>query len=214
MRGIIFFLFTTVTTAALLGVNFDKNEKIVPSVLITKTNSNNKPATIKATRLKNFGNNIRNYAKKNNFNSELCFLVDMKLPSGSKRFFIYDLKKDSVLDAGLVAHGSGSDSDDKGLIFFNTINSNATSLGKYKIGNAYYGKFGLAYKLHGLDKTNSKAFNRFVVLHSHSCVPENEVTPIEICRSWGCPTVAPSFLAQLKKYLDNSDKPILLQIFY
>ncbi|MBK7884475.1 MAG: murein L,D-transpeptidase catalytic domain family protein [Chitinophagaceae bacterium] len=138
----------------------------------------------------------------------------MKLSSGSNRFFVYDLKKDSILARGLVAHGSGSDNGGKELVFSNTISSYSTSLGKYKIGNSYDGKFGLAYKLHGLDKTNSNAFNRFVVLHSHSCIPQNEVAPLEICRSWGCPTVSPAFLSTLKMYLDKPGKPVLLQIFY
>jgi len=67
-------------------------------------------------------------------------------------------------------------------------------LGKYKIGNLYYGRFGLAYKLYGLDKTNNNAFRRFVVLHSHECVPETEEQN-EICQSDGCPTVTTIFAA-------------------
>ena len=164
-------------------------------------------------RLQQYSQSVEDFAKENNYNSRYSFLVDMHLASGSKRFFIYDLKKDSVLDAGLVAHGSGSDVGDS-LHFSNVPESNCTSLGKYKIGNSYNGKFGLAYKLYGLESTNSKAFERFVVLHSHSCVPSVEVSPQPICESWGCPTVAPSFLLTLKTYLDKTDKPMLLTIFY
>jgi hypothetical protein len=213
MRGITLFIFAAITLTALSWMTFSKSKKVIVHTISAKNNRGNNP-TIELTRLKNFSNNIETYAKKNNCNSRYCFLIDMKLPSGSNRFFVYDIKKDSILDTGLVTHGSGSDNGDKGLRFSNTINSNCTSIGKYKIGNSYSGKFGLAYKLHGLDNTNSNAFNRFVVLHSHSCVPENEVAPIEICRSLGCPTVAPAFLAKLKKYLDVSDKSMLLQIFY
>jgi len=165
-------------------------------------------------RLKDFGNASRQYVQHGNFNDQYCFLIDMKLPSGSNRFFIYDMKKDSVLHSGLVAHGSGSDNGSKGLYFSNIPGSNCTSLGKYRIGKAYHGKFGLAYKLYGLDKTNSQAFDRFVVLHAHACVPLVAVAPQEICMSSGCPTVAPVFLAALKGYLDNTEKTILLWIFY
>jgi hypothetical protein len=87
-----------------------------------------------------------------------------------------------------------------------------TSLGKYKIGYHYNGRFGLAYKLYGLDKTNNNAFKRFVVLHSHECVPENSVAD-EICQSDGCPTVSRKFLKELQPILDNSSKPILLWMF-
>src|SRR4030095_6314058 len=87
-----------------------------------------------------------------------------------------------------------------------------TSLGKYKVGNKDNGKFGLAFKLYGLDKTNNNAYSRAVVLHSHDCVPENEVQD-EICQSLGCPTVAPGFLQQLNSLITTSKKPIVLWIF-
>ncbi|MGZ5191235.1 MAG: murein L,D-transpeptidase catalytic domain-containing protein, partial [Flavisolibacter sp.] len=90
--------------------------------------------------------------------------------------------------------------------------SGCTSLGKYKIGNPYQGKFGLAYKLYGLDKTNSNAFSRFVVLHAHDCVPDDE-TENEICQSPGCPTVSVAFLKELKTMINNSEKPVLLWIY-
>lgn len=156
----------------------------------------------------------KDYIAEHSFDAGHCFLLDMRIPSGKNRFFVYNLEKDSVEIAGLVAHGSGSGSDSDELTFSNTPNSYCTSLGKYKVGKSYYGKFGLAYKLFGLDKTNSKAFDRFVVLHAHSCVPNDEISPLPICESWGCPTVSPAFLSRLKTYLDKSKEPILLWIYY
>jgi hypothetical protein len=87
-----------------------------------------------------------------------------------------------------------------------------TSLGKYKIGNSYTGKWGYSYKLHGLDSSNNNAFERTVVLHSHSCVPESEVDD-DICQSNGCPTVSPNMLGELKTIINNSKKPVLLWIY-
>jgi len=164
-------------------------------------------------RLQSYAGELERYAEQHEYNTRYCFLVDMKLPSGSNRFFVYDLKKDSVLKAGLVAHGYGNSSGSD-VNFSNVPGSNSSSLGKYKIGAAYNGRFGLAFKLYGLDSANSNAFRRFVVLHSHECVPATEVAPGTICMSQGCPTVAPQFLTVLKSYLDNADKPILLKIFY
>ena len=138
----------------------------------------------------------------------------MRIASGKNRFFVYNLEKDSVEIAGLVTQGSGIGNNSETPTFSNTANSYCTSLGKYKIGKSYYGKFGLAFKLFGLDKTNSRAFDRFVVLHAHGCVPDEEVAPLPICESWGCPTVSPAFLTQLKSYLDKSNEPILLWIYY
>lgn len=157
---------------------------------------------------------LKSYISKNGYNEEYCFIINMAIPSGNPRFFVYNLKKDSIEDAGLVTHGSGSENTNGNLVFKNVPNSLASSKGKYKIGVSYYGKFGLAYKLHGLDSTNDKAFQRFVVLHSHECVPSKPVDPLPICVSWGCPTVAPDFLKTLQTKIDATVKPILLDLQY
>lgn len=156
----------------------------------------------------------RQFVAGHGYNNERCFLIDMRIPSGQNRFFVYNLGKDSIEDAGLVTHGSGVDNPGDVPVFSNTPNSNCTSLGKYRIGKPYYGKFGLAYKLYGLENSNSKAYERFVVLHSHACVPAAEVAPQQICESWGCPTVAPAFLERLQSLIDSSDRPVLLWIYY
>ena len=156
---------------------------------------------------------LKQYAVTHRFNGSRCFLVDMKVASGKNRFFVYDLEKDSVILAGLVAHGScdaGFQTDPR---FSNTPNGGCSSLGKYQIGNHYRGKFGLAYKLYGLDSSNSHAYGRNIVLHSYDCVPEQETDPIPICNSRGCPMVSPGFLDHLAFIIDGSEKPILLWIF-
>ncbi len=172
-----------------------------------------KKSTSKILALNKYGRLAKTYTKANDLYEDYCFLIDMKQPSGKRRFFVYNLKNDSILHEGLVTHGGGSGTYDIANYFCNIPNSGATSLGKYKIGNEYSGKFGMAFKLYGLESTNSKAFERFVVLHAHSCVPENEVYPSPICTSLGCPTVSPSFLPILKKYIDNAAKPVLLWIY-
>ena len=157
---------------------------------------------------------LKRYAVLNNYNVAYCFMMDMRIPSGKKRFFVYNLLKDSIELSGMVANGCGRAGPGQQVQFSNDANSLCTSLGRYKVGGAYNGRFGLAFKLYGLDKSNSNAFNRFVVLHAHSCVPYNETAPLPICESWGCPTVATPFLNQLRTYIDKSAKPLLLLIYY
>ncbi len=167
------------------------------------------------TRLKERASTLESYVKANNYNTEYIFLLDMSLPSGKNRFFVYNLKKDAVENASLVTHGFGSnkyDNDDP-LEFSNMPDSKKTSLGKYKIGKSYYGRFGLAYKLFGLDPTNDKAYEREIVLHAHARVPDKEPFPGYIIVSSGCPTVSPAFLTTLDKYIKASKKPILLWIY-
>lgn len=133
--------------------------------------------------------------------------------SGKERLFVYDLKKDTILFAGLVTHGRCNERWLEGRKYSNKIGCGCSSLGKYRIGAAYHGRFGLAYKLYGLDSSNNNAFERFVVLHAHECVPETIVYPDAICQSDGCPTVAPQMIMKLGKLIDTSSKPILLWIF-
>ncbi len=155
-------------------------------------------------QLKKFSKRLRkqNYLLgQKGYNDAICLLVDMSLPSGQNRLFVYDLKKDSIRNSGLVTHGRCNQYWLEGRKYGNKVGSGCTSLGKYKVGNSYYGRFGLAWKLHGLEKTNDKAFERFIVLHSHECVPEAEVRD-EICQSDGCPTVSAGFLQYLQPIIE------------
>jgi len=164
-------------------------------------------------KLNNRASELKEFVKSKKYNGELCFLVDMSIASGANRFFVYDLSKDSVMASGLVTHGRCNKSWLTGRKYGNEVGCGCSSLGKYKIGASYKGRFGLAYKLHGLDSTNSNAFKRYVVLHSHECVPEEEVDPAPICQSDGCPTVSLSFLGELSRHIDKAGKPVVLWIF-
>jgi hypothetical protein len=198
-----------ISTFALLSKTATVKTKLSVKKIDPRLKADENLAELK--RLNSFGKSLKTFAYAHNYNAKFSFLVDMKLPSGRNRFFIYDMQKDTVLAAGLVAHGSGKNYSEN-VEFSNELNSYCTSPGRYKIGASYNGRFGLAYKLYGLDATNSNAYARAVVLHSHSCVPNQETAPHEICQSWGCPTVSPSFLIKLKNYLDNTDKPMLLWV--
>ena len=156
---------------------------------------------------------VKEYVQQKKLSSKYCFLIDMSQPSGRKRFYVYDMENDSLLFAGLVSHGSCNKRFLQKASFSNTLNSGCSSLGKYKVGYAYKGRFGKAYKLFGLEGTNSKAFDRAVVLHAYDCVPDSEVYPYPICNSLGCPMVSYSFLSKLSRLIDSSSKPVLLWIY-
>jgi hypothetical protein len=181
--------------------------------------TSNNPGDVKKMsgpgRLRRQADLIRGYAKANNYSMEYCFMVDMSIPSGKNRFFVYNMRKDSLEFSALVAHGFGSTQKDCGdlLVFSNMPYSFKTSLGKYKIGKPYKGQYGLSYKLYGLDSTNNRAFERAIVLHSDLHVPEKETYPGKIFQSAGCPTVSPSFLPILGSFIKSSQKPILMWIY-
>lgn len=148
------------------------------------------------------------------YNNELAFFIDMRLMSGKNRFIVYDLKKDKIVDQGLVAHGIGSETGIQNeLKFSNTNSSYCTALGKYSIGKDYVGRFGKAYKLYGLDVTNSNAFARSIVLHKYDKVPYEEQDKA-IVHSLGCPMVNELYYNRIEKIIDNSKRNIILDIYY
>ncbi|MCK7558621.1 murein L,D-transpeptidase catalytic domain family protein [Chitinophaga sedimenti] len=155
---------------------------------------------------------LKAYAKNNDYNTHYALLIDFSLFSGAKRLVLYDLQKEKIVSTGLVAHGQGSNYLTEDVPFSNVEGSLCSSKGRYKIGAKYYGRFGWAYKLHGLNPTNNNAYNRFVVLHSHACVPnyENETG---ICRSDGCPTLNPAYFEEIQRVLDKEKRPVLLEIY-
>ncbi len=148
------------------------------------------------------------------YNTKIAFLVDMKIPSGKNRFFVYDLENNKIIDQGLVAHGSGSETGVKGMLKFSNLpNSNCTALGKYAIGKTYKGIFGKAYKLAGLEETNNNALQRAIVLHYYSAVPCDE-QDYYISNSHGCPMVNEQFFKRIEKIIDSSKSNIILDIYY
>ena len=206
-----FFFIALLALTALIWASFSDNHEQAPIRSGTKPLIAGTPSR-EFTKLHSKAFDAKRYCRHMGFDTSVCFLIDMSLPANRKRFFIYDLRSDTVFNAGLVTHGNCNQYWLDGRKYGNDMGCGCTSLGRYKIGKAYQGRFGLAFKLYGLDSANSNAFRRFVVLHSHSCVPEKE-TEEDICQSNGCPTVSPFFLRQLEPLIKNAPAPILLWIF-
>ena len=156
---------------------------------------------------------VRDYALRKGFSTTYCFLVDMSIHSGRKRFFVYDLETNRVIMSGLVSHGSCNGVFLDQAKFSNAPGGNCTSEGKYKIGEKYRGQYGKSYKMYGLESTNSNAYRRAIVLHAYSCIPDEEIYPRVTCNSSGCAGVSPAFFEKLSSIIDRSNKPIVLWIY-
>lgn len=157
------------------------------------------------------------FCKNNHLNTNYCFLVDLSVHSGKNRFYVYDFKLKKVTYSGLVCHGVGKNSSEDKPVFSNVIGSNCTSLGKYKVGKRAYSNWGINihYKMHGLEKTNSNAAKRNIVLHSYDYVSEKEIFPNHLTLGWsqGCPVIANGLMKQLDKMLKKTTKPTLIWIY-
>lgn len=157
---------------------------------------------------------LKEFIKSKEYNQDIAIFINFKIHSGKYRFFIYDLKNNRILQKSIVSHGSGSvvkNSDN--LEFSNIDGSYQSSLGKYEIREKYSGKFGKSYRMQGLDSTNSNAMSRVIVIHALDCVPDAESSQLA-CLSLGCPMLSPKALEAASKYIDKTEKPIMLYAFY
>jgi len=156
---------------------------------------------------------LNNFAIENGYSTQYCFLVDMSIPSGKKRFFVYDLGTNSVVNSGLCAHGSCNKQFLDRARFSNATNCGCSSLGKYRVGEFYRGKYGKSFRLYGLDNSNSNAYKRAIVIHGYDCVPNKEIYPMVLCNSLGCVMVSYDFFDKLSRLIEKSDKPIVLWMY-
>ena len=207
----IFLLCFSFTGVIILFSAFYYISKLSPKETRPMVTSDIPDNTVK--RLTTHATEAKQFVRSKQFNNSLCLFIDMSIESGKNRFFLYDLSKDSVIDKGLVTHGRCNETWLTGRKYGNEVGCGCTSLGKYRIGNAYRGRFGLAYKLTGLESTNNNAFKRYVVLHAHECVPDQQVHPLPICQSDGCPTVSTTFLKRLSDVIDGTSRPLLLWVY-
>lgn len=159
------------------------------------------------------------YCKANKYNEDYFFLLDLSLPPGKNRFFVYNFNQKKITDKNLVTHGSCDVFDENPSKWdkakFSSANDSHCSMkGKYKIGKRDYSSWGIhvKYWLHGLEKSNANAVQRVVVLHSWEAVSNTEIFPNVSPLSWGCPAVSNDFMTVLDEKLKTTKKPVLLWI--
>ena len=134
-----------------------------------------------------------NYSKIANKN--YVTVIDFTKHSSQKRMFLINMSTGGVT-AMYTSAGVGSDPDGDGhaTLFSNVPDSRKSSLGYYLTGTTYEGGNGLSLRLHGLSSTNSKALERYIVIHGASYVSESSG---RAGRSWGCPAVDNSLISGL-----------------
>jgi hypothetical protein len=169
------------------------------------------------SRLKAKADTAEAFCKQKGMNTQYCFLVDFSIHSGKNRFFVWDFANDTIRYESLCCHGYGMKSTQTKPVFSNVEGSYCSSLGKYRMGARSYSQYGINvhYKMHGLDKINSNAFKRWVVLHSHTPVPDHEIYPGHLPLGWsqGCPVINNDIMRKVDTLLKNAKKPILLWIY-
>lgn len=99
--------------------------------------------------------------------SDVIAIADFSQASSEARFYLVDTMSGKVISYH-VAHGRGSDPHHSGYLdrFSNEPGSHASSAGAYVTGDFYSGKYGRSMRLRGLDRSNSNAEMRNIVMHA------------------------------------------------
>lgn len=108
------------------------------------------------------------YCKANGLRTDYCILVDFDVHPGKNRFFIWDFNKREIVYSTICEHGRGGKSTHRTPEFSNKIGSRCSSLGKYYVMNRrhmYNYPSVPCYVLKGVDKTNSNAMARGILIH-------------------------------------------------
>jgi hypothetical protein len=160
------------------------------------------------------------FVKEKKMYEKRLLLIDMSRHSGLKRFYVWNVEKDTIEKSYLVSHGCcdqpwGSDRTKKNPTFSNVPESHCSSLGKYKLGERGFSNWGVntKYFMHGLDSTNNNAYSRVIVFHSWEVVPDEEVYPKGTPEGWGCPAISNDAFREIDKWLKEAEKPVLMWIY-
>ena len=160
---------------------------------------------VKPKDIKEKAAELKEYCAGNGYNTDYAILVDYRRCSFQKRLFVYDFRNDKVLMKTLAGHGSGGDSTFLKPDFSNVSGSHCSSLGHYKIGKErkmYNRPLCPAFELDGLDKTNSNARSRAILIHP-------SVGPL----SWGCVTLPFSRYHQLSELLKSQSQNVIMWVY-
>lgn len=128
-------------------------------------------------------------------NKNFLTIIDLSRHSSQERLFLGNLQTGKV-ERHVVAHGRGSDPDHDGMAdkFSNVPQSQASSLGFYRVAETYSGKHGYSVRMDGLSQTNSNARARAIVIHGAAYVQRG--LP-KMGRSFGCPAIEQSVATSL-----------------
>lgn len=201
-----------VTSAVMLAINYSKNAKPISEIQSISSISQlpKKPSIVSKIK------QASTYCKKNHFDTQTAIFINYSIHSGLKRGYLIDLNKKLAFDSFLVSHGCGqnnwgSDESKDNPVFSNEFESHCSSLGKFKIGSRLRSDWGIhiKYNLHGLEKSNSNALKRFIVMHGWGDVPDQEIYPSGTPEGWGCPAVSNKTMTSIDSILSKRKKVLL-----
>ncbi|NBJ04665.1 hypothetical protein D1647_00465 [Alistipes sp. Z76] len=156
------------------------------------------------------------YCREHGYNTRIALLWDLSMHSGRRRLALWNFDEDRAEHIFVASHGSGSRRAHVPSAYARASNvdgSHLSSEGRALIGERYEGRYGTAYRLDGLDDTDSALRARCVVLHGWRYTPSFAVWPLPAVGSWGCPAVSRHAMTILDRRLRDESKVVLWAFF-
>ena len=152
------------------------------------------------------------YCRENGYNQRIVLLWDLSIHSGRRRFVVWNIAEGRAEYAFVASHGSGSRRSHVPSAYARVSNadgSHLSSVGRALVAERYVGRYGVAYRLDGLEETNSAMRRRCIVLHSWRYTTSFPVWPLPTIGSWGCPVLSQRDMKILDKILQQEQSVVL-----
>ena len=153
------------------------------------------------------------YAKRKGMSTNYCVLVDYSIPSGSPRVFVWSFNERKVVYKGYAMHGPGKGSTDRTPVFSNVPGSHCSSVGKFEVTRQHGIRNKTGYCLKGLERSNSRAYARGIMIHGSRWVDNNtwrRYIPLNGKCCLGCVTVSHKDMRHIGRIIEQEERHILL----
>ncbi len=164
------------------------------------------------SRLRSRAAELKEFCCEHGYNTHVALLMDVSRHSGLKRFVVWNFDSGEALCSFPVSHGSGSPHSQVRSAyarFSNKDGSHLSSLGKALIAERYEGRYGVAYRMDGLEQSNSELRPRNVVLHGWQYTTSFPIFPIPTIGSWGCPVLSRKAMRRVDEILQKEKRVVL-----
>lgn len=164
------------------------------------------------TRFRHRAVEAAKYCRENGYNQRVVLLWDLSIHSGRRRFVVWNITENRAEHAFLASHGSGSRRSHVPSAYARVSNadgSHLSSVGRALVAERYVGRYGVAYRLDGLEETNSEMRKRCIVLHGWHYTTSFPIWPLPTIGSWGCPVLSRRDMNILDKILQQEQSVVL-----
>ena len=157
------------------------------------------------------------FAERKGLNENYCIFLDYGIRSGKPRLFVWSFGENRVVYSGYAMHGPGKGSTDDTPVFSNTPGSNCSSLGRFEVTRRRGRRNKTGFYLKGLERSNSNAYFRGIMIHSSRWVDGNKwrrYIPLNAKCCLGCVTVSTRDMAYINRLMEKETDNLLLWTYY